>query len=307
MHLAQVQGFLEVVRQGNMSRAAARLAITQPALTARLQALEQELGGPLFVRARRGVRLTETGRAFLPYAERSLAALQDGVDLVAEIVAGGAGELTIGAAPAVSSYVLPVVLARFVGLYPHVRLVVRTGHSEELVDMAARGEIQLGLVRDLRNPLVDAWPLYDDELILVANPEHGFAPSGQVPLDRLREARLILFDRASSYFDLTTGLVRQAGVLPRGTIELDNIDAAKKMVEQGLGVALLPLTAVASDLDAGRLRAIRIEGAAPLHRRIVAVRRRDADEPEGATAAFIALLSQIPELLPGARRVADAT
>jgi len=81
-------------------------------------------------------------------------------------------------------------------------------------------------------------------------------------------------------------------------MELDNIDAAKQMVGQGLGVALLPHTSVASELGDGRLRAIDIEGAAPIRRRIVAIRRRDIGPPSGPVAGFFDVLGRVAEVLP---------
>ena len=152
MLTAQVEAFLEIARQGNLSRAAEALHVTQPALTARLQGLESELGGPLFVRGRRGMALTDAGRAFLPYAERAMDALDEGATLLRDLAQGGAGELVVGTAPAVGTYVLPPLLVRFTERHPRVRLVVRTGHSEEILAMALRREIDLGLVRELRHP-----------------------------------------------------------------------------------------------------------------------------------------------------------
>jgi DNA-binding transcriptional LysR family regulator len=298
MHLAQVEGFVEVARQGNLSRAAEALFVTQPALTARLQTLEGELGTRLFLRSRRGMELTDAGRSFLPYAERALLALRDGRELVAELGRGMAGELTLGAAPAVSTYVLPGLLVRFTERHPNVRLVVRTGHSEEVLQMALRNEIEVGLVRELRHPLLESRPLYDDELVLVVVPEHPFAAAGVIPIERMSEARLILFDRTSSYYDLTNTLFREAGVAPRGVMELDNIDAAKQMVEQGLGIALLPRTAVAGEIEGGRLAPIRIAGAAPIRRRIVAIRRADAGPPTGILGRFWSILDEIETVLP---------
>jgi DNA-binding transcriptional LysR family regulator len=298
MQLAQIEAFLEIAARGNISRAAEALAVTQPALTARMQALEAELATPLFVRGRRGMLLTEAGRAFKPYAERALDALRDGREFVAQVAQGRAGELVIGAAPAVSTYVLPGLLVRFTARYPNVRLVVRTGHSEDLLELALRGDIQVGLVRELNHPLIDSRHLYEDELVLVAEPDHPLARKGRVRIERLGDERLILFDRTSSYFDLTNALLRQAGVAPRGVMELDNIDAAKQMVEQGLGVALLPHTAVAAELSAGVLRAVRVDGAAPIRRRIVAIRRRDAPPIEGVLAGFYGVLEEIEDVLP---------
>jgi DNA-binding transcriptional LysR family regulator len=162
MLTSHVEAFLEVARQGNLSRAAEVLHVTQPALTARVQALEAEVGQALFVRGRRGMTMTDAGRAFLPYAERAMIALDDGASLVRDLARGGTGELVIGAAPAVSTYVLPGLLVRFTQRHPGVRLVVRTGHSEEILAMALRREIDLGLVRELRHRDIESRALYED-------------------------------------------------------------------------------------------------------------------------------------------------
>ncbi len=300
MLLSQVEAFIEVAREGGLGRAATNLFVTQPALTARLQSLERELGQPLFVRTRRGMVLTDSGRTFLPYAERAIESLRNGAELIGAIGSGTAGELAIGAAPAVSTYVLPVLLDRFVRDHPGIRLLVRTGHSEEIVDMVLRSEVQLGLVRELRDQRVTGRPLYADELVLVVDPEHRFAAGDPIPVEDLAGERLIFFDRTSSYYDLTNAMFREAGVSPRGAIELDNIDAAKKMVQQGLGVALLPNTAVSEDVERGLLRRIEITGARPIRRRIMVISRPRL-EPSGPLAAFRALLDRIPDLVPGAR------
>ena len=302
MLMAQVEGFLETARQGNLSRAAESLHITQPALTARLQALEGELGSPLFDRGRRGMQLTAAGRAFLPYAQRAVLALEEGAGLVTALARGDVGELVVGAAPAVSAYVLPGLLVRFTERHPSVRLVVRTGHSEEILEMALRQDVDVGLVRELRHPDIESRPLYDDVLVLVAHPRHPFAGRERIDVAEMAGARLILFDRTSSYYELTNAWFREAGVAPDGVMELDNIDAAKQMVGQGLGIALLPHTAVAAELADGRLQAIEIAGADPIRRRVVAIRRRDLGTVTGPVAAFLEILAGVGELLPGAPR-----
>jgi len=243
------------------------------------------------------MELTETGRSFLPYAERALASLREGGQLVADLRRGGAGELRLGAAPAISTYVLPGLLVRFTDRHPNVRLVVRTGHSEEILDMALRHEIEIGLVRDLRHPLIESVPLYEDELVLVVDPDHPLASEEAIPVERIAEARLILFDRTSSYYDLTNAMFRAAGVSPRGVMELDNIDAAKEMVGSGLGVALLPHTAVAAELAAGTLRTVALSDTPPIRRRIVAIRRADSGPATGIAAAFLSILDEIPDVL----------
>ncbi len=159
-----------------------------------------------------------------------------------------------------------------------------------MLELAVRGDVDVALVRELHHPELETLFLYEDELVLVVEPRHPLARTHRVTIDRLRDARLILFDRTSSYYDLTNALFRPAGSLPRGVLELDHIDAAKQMVLAGLGIALLPTTAVAGELRDGTLRRVDLVGTPPIERRIVAVRRLDDEHRSEAAAAFWALL-----------------
>jgi DNA-binding transcriptional LysR family regulator len=297
MLLNQITAFIETARRQSVSRAAEALFISQPALTARLKGLESDLGAELFVRGPRGMRLTDAGNAFLPYAVRALETLTDGRMQVNALERGGAGRLAIGAAPAVSTYVLPALLKRFSEGYPRVLVSVRTGHSEEILDLVLREQVSLGLVRALQHPDIVSTPLYEDRLILVVEPGHPFASVGRIRMKDLAEEQLIQFDRTSSYHDLTSALFVTAGVSPAGRMELDNIDAAKKMVEQGFGVALLPQTSVADELEAGTLAEVEVVDASPVRRKIVAITRRDAGPPAGQPKAFLATFEEIRDEL----------
>ncbi len=291
--LNQIEAFVEVARGGSISRAADVLAVSQPALTARIQGLEEGVGATLFVRTRSGTRLTEAGRALLPYAERALGALEQGRELVREVAGGTGGRLTIGAAPAVSTYVLPRVLREFQELHPAVQLSVRSGHSDELLEMVLREEVEVGLMLPIRHPDVTLTSLYTDQLVLVVPPGHRFAALRGIAMGDMAPEHLILFDRTSSYHELTSSIFREAGIQPRGYIEVDNIDAAKRMVEQGLGLALLPHTSVSGELADGRLIGVPIRDMAAIRRQIVVVRRRDAGPPTPVVAAFLATLEKL--------------
>src|ERR687898_49098 len=266
--LPQIEAFLEVARRQNLSRAAEALFVSQPTLTARLQSLESSLGEQLFVRTRRGMRLTEAGEAFLPYAEHAVTALADGRERLGELRRGVAGRLVLGAPPTVSTYPLPALLARFSATHPNVRLAVKTGTSEEVLEMVLHDQVQLGIMRSLIHQEIESVPLYTDNLVLIG--------------------------RSSSYLEFTTATFRQAGVLPYSVLELDNIEAAKKMVEQGLGVSLVPASTVTTELATGVLTAIELVDAAPVRREIVAARRIDAGPPSGAAGLFLELLAASP-------------
>ncbi|MBU6424410.1 MAG: LysR family transcriptional regulator [Chloroflexi bacterium] len=290
MDLERVHTFLQIAEAGSVTRAARALGVSQPALTERLRALEREMGADLFVRTRRGVRLSEAGRALLPHAERALAAVDEGRRAIERLRHGETGRLAIGSAPAVSMYALPAALRRFHTTHPDVHLSVRTGHSEEILELVLADEIQVGLVREIRHPDIESSTLYDDELILVVEKTHPFAERGRIRIADLAFEHLVTFDRASSYNELTQALFREAGVAPRGVIELDNVEAAKRCVARGLGVALLPRQGVREELARRTLRAVQMVGARPVRRRIVAIRRRDAGAPPSAVAEFLDLI-----------------
>ncbi|MBO0691077.1 MAG: LysR family transcriptional regulator [Candidatus Dormibacteraeota bacterium] len=291
MVLANVEGFLEVAQLGSVSRAAAALAVTQPTLTARLHTLERALGAQLFVRTRQGMRLTEAGRAFLPHAERAVRALREGQRAILQLESGVAGQLLLAAAPAVSTYVLPLVLERFVDRYPNVEVAVRTGHSEDVLQMVLHDEVQIGLGRALHHPEVELRPFHEEELVLVVPPDHPFARRPRVTLSDLTSEQLILFDRTSSYYEITQAAFLSSGVTIRSMMELDNIEAAKRMVERGLGVALLPRSAVVEQNgETPLLQPVELADAPTMRRTLVAMRRADQGPPSGLVAAFLELL-----------------
>ncbi len=288
----QLECFLAVARLGNVSRAAEEMFLTQPTLTARLKALEEEVGDQLFVRTSRGMRLTEAGKEFVPYAERCVGSFEEGRRHLAELREASGGRLVLGASPGVGTYALPGLLERFAAAYPKVSVSVRTGHSEDILEMTLREEVQLGLTRAMRHPEIESLHLYEDELVLVVDPGHRFTKRGSADLAEIGEEQLIFFDHDSSYFEQTHALFRNAGIRELRTMEVDNIEAAKRMVEHRLGVAFLPRTAVVRSVAAGNLSLISVEENPAMSRSIVALKRRDVPST-GPVAAFLEVASTL--------------
>ena len=288
----QLECFLAVARLANVSRAAEEMFLTQPTLTARLKALEEEVGDQLFVRTSRGMRLTEAGKEFVPYAERCVGSFEEGRRHLAELREASGGRLVLGASPGVGTYALPGLLERFAAAYPKVSVSVRTGHSEDILEMTLREEVQLGLTRAMRHPEIESLHLYEDELVLVVDPGHRFTKRGSANLAEIGEEQLIFFDHDSSYFEQTHALFRNAGIRELRTMEVDNIEAAKRMVEHRLGVAFLPRTAVVRSVAAGNLSLISVEENPEMSRSIVALKRRDVPST-GPVAAFLEVASTL--------------
>jgi DNA-binding transcriptional LysR family regulator len=292
LDFGQLEAFLQVSEHRSFSRAAEVLQLTQPSITARIQSLERELGEELFERSGRGVRLTDAGNAFLPYVERILQTLREGRDAVDEVRNVQLGSLRVGSAITISTYVLPKILHTFTQRFPGLDVVIRTGRSEQVLQMLLTDEIQVAIARSLAIPEIESVHLYDDEIVLAVYPEHPFAESGKATVAHAAMEPIVLFDRGSSYYGLINNFFRQAGVIPNVAMELDSLEATKRMVEEGLGIALVPLATIDRELAAGVLVKVHIIDADPVSRPISLMYRKNRKRPRTAQA-FIDTLTEL--------------
>jgi DNA-binding transcriptional LysR family regulator len=292
LELAQLDAFIAAADCGSFSRAADLLNVAQPSLSNRIQSLEREVGQSLFERMGRGVKLTDAGRAFLPYAQRVLRTLNDGMLVLEGTRDGTAGRLMIGTAPAVGTYVLPKLLKIFCDNREGVDVLVRTGHSDEVLQMVLDDDVQVGFGRPINHPDVRTIVLYQDSLVLVVSSQHRYAKRGTVKVEDLSDESLILFDRDSGYHGMILGLFRDLGVVPQQQMQLDSIEATKKMVEANLGIALLPEVSVEREIRLGTLHKVAIEATEPVQREIAVMYRRSKPQ-SGPMSAFLDLLGEI--------------
>jgi len=292
LDFGQLEAFVQVAAHRSFSRAAEALQLTQPSITARIQALERVLSEELFERSGRGVRLTDAGTIFLPYAERMLQMLREAKESVEEVRTVQAGSLRLGSALTISTYVLPRILRTFHSRYPGVEVVVHTGRSEQVLKMLLNDEVQVGLVGSLMHPDVETVDLYPDEVILVANPDHPFAANRQATIEEVGSQPVILADRGSSYYGLIHGFFRQAGVVPNVAMELDSMEATKRMVEEGLGIALLPRVCLERELKQGLLAEVAVTNAPAISRRIALIYRKSRKQAR-TVQAFLEVLRSI--------------
>jgi DNA-binding transcriptional LysR family regulator len=293
---------VEAAQRGSFTQAAQALVLTQPALSARIHAMERELGVLLFHRMGRGVRLTEAGKSFLPFAERALESLRLGHDALKTAQQVDSGSLQVGTARAIGTYVLPDILKRFREEHPGIEVHIRTGRSSEVLRMVVDEVVHLGLARSLRHPEILATQLYEEEIVLVTHPRHPFAQAGEASIYDVAKEPLILYDRDSSYFVLIDRVCREAGIVPNVEMNLDSIEATKQMIERGLGISFLPRNGILREMELGTLAMIRIrEGSRVTLGTSVMVRRAHSYSP--AVLAFLEVLArtfevEIPVLSP---------
>lgn len=302
MEIGQIEAFLAVGTFGGFRRAAEALRLTQPAISARIRALEDSLGVSLFERGQ-GLALSSAGRALRPHAEQLLRAVALARQAVHDLRPAAGGAIQIAAALSICTYLLPDVLKRFQAAHPRVTITVRSGHSKEVLDMVLRGEVELGLARSLQHPEVETLSLRDDPLILVAAPAAWPRRDRGVRLQDLADQPLIFFDRGSSDWTLTHGLFRSAGLVPNVVMEVEAIETAKRMVERGLGLALLPHLAVAREIQGGKLLALDVVDADPVRRSLDVIHPRQRPLSAEARALLQVFRAAVQEVAaPRARR-----
>ena len=294
MELSQLEAFLEAANRGSFRRAADALYLSQPSVSARVQALEDDVGVTLFHRTARGVRLTDMGRTFLPFAQRSMETLRRGREVLESVRQASAGILNMATARVIGTYVLPETLREFQQLYPETNLHIKVGGSKDVLQMVVDEEVQLGLARFMQHPDVDALHLYDEQAVLVVHPSHPFARTGAAAMPQVAQEPLIVYDPGdpgSSYFQFINRVCRDAGVTPKVEMNLDSVEAAKNMVELGLGISFLPRSGVRRELESGSLTLITLADVPPvLLPTYVLLRRGQQLDP--TVIAFLKLLQE---------------
>lgn len=291
MEIDQVETFLAVVTYGGFHRAAEALRISQPAVSARIRALEESLGVKLFTRVHSSLSLSAAGKALRPVAEQLLRTVALARQSVHELQPNAGGTLNIAAALSICTYFLPDVMKHYQAANPKVLVTLRSGNSLQVLKMVLDGDVDIGVARSLNHPEVETTTLRDDPLILVGHPTHRNARHRSARLEEIESWPLIFFDRGSSDWTLSQGLFRRAGLLPNVVLEVETIEAAKKMVERKLGLSFLPQIAVAHELRRGTLAAIEIVNAEPLRRNLDVIHARHRPLTRDAQAFLLLLRS----------------
>lgn len=265
MELNEIEAFVSIARVGGFTRAATILCISQPAISRRVELLERELGAPLFERLSTGVRLTEAGRTFLPYAQQVLAAMQDGVAAVHALEEEEQGSITLALVGTLASTRLTGLLRAFRETYPHVRLLLRTARSAEVSDLVQQGEALLGLryFADPRPEILCSQPVMHEPLQVVAAVHSHLIAGIPTEPSALQGVPWIGFPTGvgSSGEPFAHILARQLlrhGLEDAEMLPIDSLTAQKRLIEVDFGVGLLPASSIEEELHLGTLRVLPI-------------------------------------------------
>ena len=263
MEIRQLRAFVAIAESGTFTAGAQRVHVTQAAISMQIRQLETEIGAKVFVRAPRHVILTEAGEHLLRRARQMLREHDAAIDEIAELAGAERGRLRIGSASAmVLTDQLPIILKELRKQHPGAEISVNSGTSESLVDQILAGELDIAFVSlpvDARGIKTDR--LSDDQLVAIASPRHKLAKQKTISAYTLAGERLILGERGGNTRRLIDQFFAQAGVTLRVAMELSRQAAIRRMVEEDMGVGIVPLQSVRDEVEKGKLVRWWIEGA----------------------------------------------
>jgi DNA-binding transcriptional LysR family regulator len=297
-----------VVEAGSVTAAAAILGYTPSAISQSIAALERETGSALFEKAGRGIRPTQAGRLLAEYAAVIAGQLADAEAALAALRAGQQGRLRLAAFATAGANLVPPALARFRSTHPAVEMDLGVAEMDEALALLRAGRIDLAIIAEHGVPASTSDPgllhsrLLDDCYRLILPRAHGLAGRGTVALGDLAEEPWIATAsaRCDSRAVVTTACAR-AGFTPRFAIEADEFATTMGFVAAGLGVAMVPLLALASIPDTVRVH--RVGEHEPV-RYVYAVTRRQIAEQAAVQGMLEALGQSARSYLATAARAA---
>jgi DNA-binding transcriptional LysR family regulator len=287
-----LRNFLVLAQTGNMTRAAARLHLTQPALSAQVKRLESELGATLFHRQGRGLELTHSGETWRRHAADALETLAAGREALGSLGALATGTLAIGGGATSTTCLLPGIIKQFHRRHPGIRFSIREAPSRTIVEAVLAGELDLGLVTlpvpaNLAGARLAIQPWLMDELVLLVPRAHPLSGRRRFQWRDLHGQPLIAFESGSAVRQLLDRQLAEHGVSPSVVMELRSIATITSMVAAGIGLGFVSHLADAAGTG---LRA----SDQALSRQLALIERKDRLRSSALTAFRAALLGFRP-------------
>jgi len=299
MDFDQLDTFLEVARTLSFSRAAERRFRTQPAISAQIRALEEEVGAKLFDRSGGKVSLTAAGKVFLTYCEQASESRKQIVTQLGEMERVPRGEIVVGANEGTCLHILPEVFAEFKKQYPKVGVSILRSEGTKILESIVDNSVDFGVVSlpvtDTRLTVV---PIHRDELVIIVAPGHPLAITKSSTIADAAKYPLLL-PKAGRTRDTLESTLHERRIKPQIAMELDSSELLKRFAAAGVGVGFIARSNVQDDVRAGALVAVEI-GDAEIRRDLALVFRKDKALSRAALA-FIEIAVKLKAAVQRAR------
>jgi DNA-binding transcriptional LysR family regulator len=298
MELRQLGYFLAIAEERNFTRAAQRIPIAQPAISQQIGRLEAELSEKLFIRDRRAIRLTPAGEALLPHARAMLASAERAREAVAAVSGLVTGRLAFGFVQPLPDRRLLGLLGEFHREHPGIELRLIEDETDALLAALAAGEVDaalIGLGRYDRPPAgLESLLAAREPVVVAVHPEHPLAGRGSITLNALKDTPMVAFTSASRQRTNLEAACQAAGFTPRIVAETSDPGVTIGLIQQQIGVAVLPRSLLQGAVTVTQLSLTRPRldrrillvwhpgHSTPAARALLALLRRHLAAPEGA-------------------------
>jgi len=261
--------FHAVAQAGSISRGAATVRVSQPAVSKQIAELESVLGVRLLDRLPRGCRLTEAGMILADYAQRWCSLENDATRAIAEYRGLQRGRLALGASLTIGGYLLPGVIAEFHRQFPKIELQLEIANTEQIQRSLLAGTIELGLTEGLvKSEELESKVFFKDELVAIAPAGHRLLTASRVSVREVCREPFILREEGSGTRAVVEQALRRHGIKIKPLLSLASPEAIKNAVAVGMGLAIVSRLIVALELQAGCLGVIPLKDLTiqrPLH------------------------------------------
>ncbi|AZB41995.1 LysR family transcriptional regulator [Bacillus sp. FJAT-42376] len=259
MELRQLKYFVEAVRQKNFTRAAENMLVSQPALSKMIKSLEDELGVPLIIRNYKGLELTDAGHSVYRHAVQMIGIEKDIISSVEDVQGLSKGTIKIGIPPIIGSLFFPKVLAAFHTAHPNIRIQITEFGAKKVTASVLAGDIEMGVaVLPVDEKNFHAYPIVEEELVLVVNEHHPLASSSEVQLSQLSNENFIFYSEDFALYEQVREFCINAGFEPAILFQSSQWDFMSEMAAAGLGVTILPQS-ICRRITSTRVRKIPIQ------------------------------------------------
>lgn len=261
MNLNRLTAFHAAAETLNFSKAAARLNITQPAISAQIRILEEDLSVKLFTRIGKKIVLTEAGELLRSYTRRIFRLHDEAEAVINELRLVRRGTLKVGTTHTYAGHIMPPLLQRFQLDFPLVKVILYEGSSLEMVKRVVSLEIEVAVVAhpgSVKNAHFEL--LKKEDLLCVASPDNPLAKNDLVPIKQLASEKFIMREQGSSTRMIARDLFKRHRINPAVVFETSNSDFIREQAIGGMGLCFLTRSAVQPDVDEGRLCILKLEG-----------------------------------------------
>lgn len=254
LNLYQLRIFYSVARHLNYSRAGEELALSQPAVSRQVAALEKSLELELFVQRGRQVELTDVGRLLFEYADGIFELVGQAERAMSQFKDLECGQVLIGAGTTIGSYILPPMLQEFSQRHPKINTSLRLGNSAAIEQLVSDRKIDLGVVGgQVKNPGLHVEPCLRDDLVMIIAPDHALQNKKEVLIEDLAKEIIIVREEGSAARALVEQYLAEKQIVFRRKMEIGDTEAIKRLVAARMGVAFVPRYAITLELSAGIL------------------------------------------------------